>query len=57
MEIRITVQELSDKGVWEQSCDYTGFSVYALNEGLPYDFIVTLNPEQAISLGLIAEAT
>ena len=34
MKISLTAREINDKGLWDKFCEYTGISVWAMNEGL-----------------------
>lgn len=54
MEIKITINDLLDKGIWQEACEILGFNEWAVNEGLlDGDDIVTLTEEQARTLRLI----
>lgn len=55
VQVKITVRELLDKGLWDQACEMTGLNVWAINEGLmDSSDEVTFTQEQAQELGLLS---
>jgi hypothetical protein len=54
--IVVSVDDLMDRGVWEQACDLLGISVWAVNEGqIDAGEHLMLTPEQARTLGLLRQ--
>lgn len=56
MRIKIKVDELFDKFLWDRYCKLTGTNEWAVNQGLlSIDDEVTLTKKEAIELGLLNE--
>ncbi len=53
MRIIVTAKELVDKGIWDKSCDITGYNPYSLREGMDLGTEIEFTEEQAIRLDLI----
>ena len=58
MRLMITARELMDRHLWDEACDLTGRSSWAVNEGqMDMDDEMALTAEQARELGLLPEST
>lgn len=54
MEVRISADDLMDRGAWERACDMLGINPWAVKEGLmDSGRRLTLTLEQARTLGLL----
>ena len=54
MEIIITVDELMDKGIWDEFCEGRGISVWAVNEGqMDYNQEFILTKEEVKKFGFL----
>jgi len=46
MEIRMTIKELMDRGLWDEYCKLTGTNEWAVNEGLILSSETVLLPHE-----------
>ena len=54
MKVKVTAQELLNKGVWQNYCDAHGINEWAINEGLmDSEEEVTLSEQEAKKYGFI----
>jgi len=52
--VNFTIKQITDKGCWEEFCDYKGWNVYIIKEGrIDYDEKVEISLSKAKELGLI----
>ena len=55
MKVTATIREVIDTGSWERYCEYSGMSLWAVNEGLDDQTVVTIPVSLAFQWGMIDE--
>lgn len=47
MELKLTIEEAINRGLWKKICDIKGFDFYGVNNGYYHpDFIITLKESE-----------